>query len=422
MNVTELRAQLSEKNTQVKGLAEKPILTPEEAKQWDALLTDMDGIKANIERLNQSAKVDAYLNEPAGTKAAHLAQSVQVVKDEADQGFAHAGEFFMAVKNAALYPGREDVRLRSLKAPSGMSEGVPADGGYLVQTQYSAGIVERMYNIGQVLGRVSQDSVQSNNMTYFGVDETSRVVGSRWGGVRGYWLAEGGTITSSKGKFRLIDLKLKKVGALVYATDEQLSDTPLLSSWLGRVVPDELRFQVEDAIYEGDGVGKPLGIMNSPCLVSVTRIDANEIDATDIANMWSRRWAGVSDYVWLINQAITPQLNNLTVGNWPVFIPAGGYSATPYASIYGKPVIEVEYASALGTTGDIMLASLSQYQTITNGGIQAASSMHVLFTTDEMAFRFIYRVDGAPLWHSALTPFKGSATQSPFVVLSSASA
>jgi HK97 family phage major capsid protein len=69
-----------------------------------------------------------------------------------------------------------------------------------------------------------------------------------------------------------------------------------------------------------------------------------------------------------------------------------------------------------------MLASLSQYQTITNGGIQAASSMHVLFTTDEMAFRFIYRVDGAPLWHSALTPFKGSATQSPFVVLSSASA
>ena len=55
------------------------------------------------------------------------------------------------------------------------------------------------------------------------------------------------------------------------------------------------------------------------------------------------------------------------------------------------------------------------------GGVRAASSMHVAFTTDEMAYRFTYRFDGSPLWHSALTPFKGSATQSPFVALSSAS-
>ncbi len=33
----------------------------------------------------------------------------------------------------------------------------------------------------------------------------------------------------------------------------------------------------------------------------------------------------------------------------------------------------------------------------------------------------LYRIGGAPLWHSAVTPFHGSNTVSPFVALASAS-
>lgn len=425
MNLEQLRKLYAEKLQDAKAitrLAKKDSpLSQEQSDQITALLNEADTIKAQIETAEKLEKLDAWQNEPMGTKAAQVGNDVKVVTAEADQPFKNAGEFFAEVKNAALYPGREDPRLRPLKA-TGMSEGIPADGGYLIQNQYASGILERMYNTGQILSRVAQDPTAGNNMTYFAVDETARTVGNRWGGVRGYWLAEGADKTKSKPTFAQVELKLKKVAALVYATDEQLQDTPFLASWLGRVVPEELRFQVEDAIYEGDGLGKPLGIMNAPCLVSATRIDANEIDATDIANMWSRRWVGASDYVWLINQAVIPQLINLVIGNWPVYVPASGLSGAMYASIFGRPVIEVEYASALGTTGDIMLASLSSYQTITKGGIQAASSIHVQFTTDETAYRFVYRIDGSPLWNSALTPFKGSATQSPFVVLSSASA
>jgi hypothetical protein len=68
-----------------------------------------------------------------------------------------------------------------------------------------------------------------------------------------------------------------------------------------------------------------------------------------------------------------------------------------------------------------MLASLSQYQVIEKGGVEAASSIHVNFTADEQVFRFTQRVDGASLWNTYLTPFHGSNTVSPFIVLSSAS-
>jgi len=348
---------------------------------------------------------------------------VKVVTDEADQPFENAGEYFQAVKNAALYPGNEDIRLRPLKA-TGLSENVPADGGYLLAPQIAGGIIERMYNTGELLRRVASDPIgpNSNSMLYNAVDESSRADGSRFGGVQGYWMAEAGTITASKPTFRQMELKLKKVAALCYATDELLADAVALESWLSRTVPEELRFKVEDAIYNGNGVGKPLGLMNSPALVSVTRVDANEIDQADIANMWARRWSGVSDYVWLANPSIFPQLINLTVGNFPFLLPmnAGG-QGNPSFSLYGAPYIEVEYTKALGTSGDLMLVSLSQYQTINKGGIQAASSIHVNFTSDETAFRFIYRIDGQPLWNSALTPFDAGNTLSPYVVLTAAS-
>jgi HK97 family phage major capsid protein len=352
------------------------------------------------------------------------AGGAHVVTDEADQPMT-PGEFFQAVKIAGLYPGREDPRLRPLRVrdATGLSEGVPADGGYLLQPTVASGILERMYNTGEILGRVASDPIGggSNSMTYNGIDETSRVNGSQYGGVTAYWLGEGSTITASKPKFRQIELKLKKVAALCYATDEQLEDLPNLESWLNRVVPNVLRFRTEDAIYNGDGVGKPLGIMSSPCLVSQLRVDASKIQLADVVGMWARRWAGVNDYAWFINQDALPQLMQLGSTYQFVWMPPGGLSSSPYAMLMGKPVIEVEYAATLGTTGDIMLASMSQYQTINKGGVKTASSIHVQFVTDETAFRFVYRIDGQPTWHAALTPANGTSTLSPFVVLTSAS-
>jgi hypothetical protein len=53
--------------------------------------------------------------------------------------------------------------------------------------------------------------------------------------------------------------------------------------------------------------------------------------------------------------------------------------------------------------------------------IQAATSIHVQFLTDETTFRFVYRVDGQPAHNTPLTPYKGSSTQSAFVALTAAS-
>ena len=376
---------------------------------------------------------DEIVNQ-AATKAAEAAikampattpepGSVTVVKDEADQPFKSAGDFFVAVKNAAIHPSAIDPRLLPLKA-SGMSEGTPADGGYLVSPTIAGGIVDRMHNTGELLRRISLDRVgpNSNAMTYNAIDETSRVDGSRYGGLQGYWLAEAGSKTASKPAFRQVELKLKKVAALAYATDELLADATALEGWLSRTVPNELRFKVEDAIYNGDGVGKPTGIMGHASLVTQLRYAASTVGVNDIWSMYARRWVGARDYVWLVNQDVLPQLYGLNNTYQNLFIGPSGMPNAPAGTLMGLPIVEVEYAATMGSTGDIMLAALSQYQGIEKGGIESASSIHVQFLTDETVFRFVYRFDGGPMWSSTLTPFKGSNTQSPFVVLAAATA
>ena len=343
----------------------------------------------------------------------------EVVEDETDRSLKAnpftAAEFFQAVKMAEMYPGQEERRLLPFKA-TGLNETTPSQGGYLLPPQIAAGIHSSMWSVGSVLSRFNPIRVTGNSLTINAVDETSRADGSRMGGVRGYWLAEAAQKTASKPKFRQIELKLKKVAALCYATDELLADASALESWIGNEVPNELRFNVEAAIINGDGVGKPLGILQSGSLISATRTDGSQIDAYDIGRMWARRLPGYNDYVWFVNPAVYPQLLNMTIGDMPVYAPSVRPDV-PFGSLLGRPVIENEYCPNLGTAGDILLASPSAYALITKGGIEAASSIHIKFDYDETAFRFVYRVDGQPYYNAAITAYDAVNTVSPFVAL-----
>ena len=93
-------------------------------------------------------------------------------------------------------------------------------------------------------------------------------------------------------------------------------------------------------------------------------------------------------------------------------------SGSPFSTLYGRPVLPTEFNATLGDAGDIALVDFSQYLLIEKGALQVAESIHVRFLYGENTFRFMYRVNGQPYWHSALTPFKGSGnTVSPMVTL-----
>lgn len=402
---------------QAKALKAVNDLTPADATEADefkALKIELDGLK------EFKARIEA---EPPTKTAGH----VTVVEDEDDkkakQPWDDLGRFLKAVRSATMY-GQLDDRLKSQKGVLGASEGVPADGGFLVQPNFANEIFMLEHADSEVLTRVRRFPVGANNngLTMNAVDETSRATGSRWGGVQAYWAAEGDTATASKPKFRQMELKLNKLFALMYATDELLADTTQLAAVTRVAVNEELTWKAENAILRGTGAGQPHGILNSNALVTVAKEAGQTADTivfNNIVKMWSRMWSrSRRNAVWFINQDAEPQLITLAdaAGN-AIYLPQNNLSTSPFAMLLGRPVVPVEFCSTVGDAGDILLADLSQYITIDKGGIEEASSMHVQFLTDQMAFRWTYRVDGQSGWSSALTPANGTNTLSPFVVL-----
>ena len=398
-----------------KAEAEDRFLSEEEQKDIDKYEEE---IRAWDESIGRAEKLLAIEPEDRSTEKPEVKPTP--AKDN-EKRFASFGEQLMAAYRAAMPGGKVDERL-STRAASGLNETTPSDGGFLVQQDFVTELLKRTYETGILASKVKKIpiSTNANGMKINAIDEDSRANGSRWGGVQTYWEGEADEITASKPKFRQMELSLKKLTGLCYATDELLQDAAALEAVIRQAFAEEFGFKIDDAILSGSGEGEPLGILNSGAIVTVAK-EASQTDTITMENlikMWNRLWSrSRANAVWYINQELEPYLYTLKIGDKPVYIPAGGLSEKPYGTLFGRPVVPIEQCSAAGEVGDIILADIGQYLLIDKGGVKAASSIHVRFLYDENVFRFIYRVDGKPIWTKPLTPYKGSATVSPFVTL-----
>lgn len=399
-----------------KAEAEDRFLTEDEQKEIDGYESEIRSWDESISRAEKMLAI-----EPEDRSVTEKPEVKPMPNKGEEKRFATFGEQLLAAYRAAAPGGKVDERLTT-RAASGLNESTPSDGGFLVQQDFVTELLKRTYETGILASRAKKIpiSTNANGMKINAVDEDSRANGSRWGGVQTYWECEADELTGSKPKFRQLELSLKKLTGLCYATDELLQDAAALEAVIRQAFAEEFGFKIDDAILDGSGEGEPLGILKSGAIVKVEK----EKDQTDIITvenlikMWNRLWArSRANAVWYINQELEPYLYTLKLGDKPVYIPAGGLSEKPYGTLFGRPVIPLEQCSAAGDIGDIVLADIGQYLLIDKGGVKAASSIHVRFLYDESVFRFIYRVDGKPIWNKPLTPYKGSSSVSPFVTL-----
>lgn len=420
LNIKFLRQKDADLKAEGEGIlasAKDRMFTPEEKTRLDAINAERKNVGEDIGR------VEVLLNEVRSNLAAGEGARA-AASNAAKKPFATLGEQLLAVVKAAR-SGKAEERLLELNAAaSGGSEGVPADGGFAVQTDFSTALLDKSHETGIIASKVFRIPLgaNSNSIKLPVIDETSRVNGSRFGGIQVYWAAEADTVTAKKPKFRLMELSLKKLFGLSYATDELLQDFSAYEAILNRALPEEFGFQIDDGVLNGTGAGQLLGINNNPALVVVAK-EAGQAAATVVAanvlKMFARMPARlIGGAEWFLNQDVLPQLPQMVIGTQPVYMPPTGMvGASPFGTLLGRPINVIEQAETVGTQGDVIFANFREYAMIEKGGLQSASSMHVRFLNDEMTFRWTLRLDGQPGWNAALTPAKGANTLSPFVEL-----
>jgi len=345
-------------------------------------------------------------------------------------GFPTISEFGEAVAKAGMGRGL-DPRLKMIMekaAGAGMEEGVDSEGGFLVPEEHATRLLENGIGSSDLLSRVTEIPMQSNSIAIPCVVDTTRASGLLFGGVIVYRKAEEGTGTSSKPKMGEVRLTLHKLFGLAYSSDELIEDSPVsIGAMLERMFTDAFAAKLEYEIINGTGTGELEGLFQANCKIQQDKEEgqtADTIEYDNIVKMYSRMpGRNRRRAVWLINDDCIPQLFTLNLavgtGGVPVFMPANGASATPYDTLFGRPIISNENCATIGDAGDIWFWDPTEYLhgVKAGAGIKSMTSLHFKFDTDETAFRWTFRDDGMCWWPGALTPRVSSTTLSPVIDL-----
>ena len=443
------------------------ILTDEQQTEWDGLLEKRKQVEAQkaraVELREQRRNAPAARVAPADPSAVVTNIHNRAEDDNARRGFQNHGEFISAVMAAVGVRVREDVpdeRLRALAAgnggdtgpelafmlprawtPAGLQAAVGSDeqggydygrGGAAIPVTLLPGMLQLGFEGDPTVGRVRVVPMASPIVSLLArVDKNH--TSSVSGGFTVTRRPETVDITSSRTELERVKLEASGLFGLAFATEELLTDSPIsFISIIDAGFRDQFAHAILDEKLRGTGADKYLGVLTALAssslgpTVAVTRTTTSEIHAMDVVNMRARCW-GYGNAIWIANHDCYPfmsKLAHIITDGGPT--PVGAGAITLYQQslqedrpdmLLGRPIFYSEYASSLGSAGDLILGNWNEFLEGLYQPLQSAESVHVRFVAHERAFKFWVRNAGAPWWRSALTPNQSSTTLSPFVII-----
>ncbi|MES2055833.1 MAG: phage major capsid protein [Pseudomonadota bacterium] len=442
----ELNDRAQEIQAKAKAEADRNF-TDDESNELDAIFASVEKTTAEIGRRERIANIAVDLGTPRGRQSEPVAAipgdgehvapvaaagaprrtvPATVIVDSGKRGFRNIGDFAMSVARAGKPGGSVDPRLIQNSPTTWGSEGVGADGGFDVPPDFRTNIQSLLMGEDSLLPMCDLIETTSNTLT---IPKDENAPWDTTNGIQATWDGEATQANQSKLQLGENTIKLHKLRALVPVTSELLDDAAALGSYINKKAPEKLNFKVNLALVQGTGVGQPLGFLNAPGTISVAK-ESGQASSTllfqNIVKMYGRMYAPYRNgAVWLVSQDIEQQIMQMAFpvttsgAQIPMFIPAGGMSNSPYATLMGRSMISTQAMNALGSQGDIALVNMKQYMAAQKvGGIRSDISIHLFFDYDMTAFRFILRLAGQPWRSTPVSPrAAGGATLSDFVVL-----
>ncbi len=433
MAIRELREARQKKYLEARNLVDTHTgdqWTPEIDTKYNALLTEIDNLDAEIQRHQK------VLDETAQTLArAHGVNSDGfhnslggMVQDRTYRGmFGNTrisgldnGEWkskaeFMGV----VYANMHDPRL----IRASMTSGTGSSGGFSVPEEFSSTWLDNSLPTEIIRPRCQVWPMTSDTRKIPGWDDLDQSSGAMFGGFKMEFLAEEQTGAPQSGKLRLMTLAAKKGAIYAEVSNELLADGLGFESQLDLALQGSIRYGFDNAFLTGTGAGQPIGILNSSSVIEVPKETGQAADTIlyqNFSKLWARMYsAGRQRACWIMNDTIIPQLLELSVpvGTGGSHVPVLQESNGTY-SIFGRPVLFSPIMPTLGNRGDISFVDLSQYAIGLRKEMAIERSMHAGFLKDTTWFRVIVRFDGQPTWSKVYTPQNGDA-QSWAVVLES---
>lgn len=442
MNLQELRqkyANLCDKQEGIvnKALAEARGMTEEENTEYKNLQTEIDDLAALIAKAEAVQARASELDKSADKtfRPAEIDSSNKQKEKKDDAGFANLGELVHAIRF-----GDSKGRLQSMPTGQGQgggievpeafrsqfmpsfrnewSMGVGSEGGFAVPTQFKPDMLMIQPEASIVRERATVIPAGDPPDAAITVPAFSQGANGVFGGVEVYWIGEGDSKPETDGKLEEVTLAPKEVAAHTVVTDKLLRNWAAANTFISTLLRGAIVSAEDFAFIRGNGVAKPMGVLNAPGSMAVVRAVAGQIGYIDTVNLL----AGLlpeskSRAVYIPNQSALVQLATLTDpnGNY-IFIQGDATRGIP-ATLNGIPVKFTGKTPTLGNRGDLMLVDMAYYLIKDGSGPFIAASEHVLFRQNKTVIKVFWNVDGQGWVKSPLLLEDGLTQVSPYVML-----
>jgi len=402
---TKLQTMLTAKNARkaeiVKGI--EACDSVDEIKRFSA---ELEGLNAEIRDLEAMI---ANIPDETEARTAAVTETPEIVKTQSNterkapaevktddsKVYRSFGEQLADIKKAAMGYGVTPALEKVQRSAAGMNEGVPAEGGFMVQEDFAGNILKSAVELSPLLSLVDKYAVSANsNAVYFTVAHETDVSAHVYGGVQAYWVPEADPITPSKPVLKQERVALEKLACLAYATDEMLMDASFTGSFLmnafALAIGRESEAKIISQVVANTGT---VTVAKESGQAAATVVGKNLLKMKNALLPSSRQ-----NSVWVMHPDVAAELPTMflegTNSDHFIYMPENGISVRGYDMLFGRSIIENDFCSALGAKGDVILFDPKEYMWIYKGGIQTATSIHVKFDTAEQAFRAIYRANG----------------------------
>jgi len=361
-----------------KAEAEKRGLTAEEEQQYDRIMADVDKIGKDIEREERLLELEKQLSQSQGTVAGGKEQpgdgNQRANSTRASEEYRDA--FWKAVRQT-----RNALDAHELRA---LQIGTDTEGGFLVPQEFERTLIQALENQNIMRGLATVISTSS--------DRNVPVVTSRG---TASWISEEGSFTESDEAFGQKTLYAHKVGTLIKVSEELLQDSAFdLPGYLASEFARRIGRAEETAFVNGNGVGKPLGVVQD-AEVGVTAASATAVTSDELIDLFhslGRPYRGRA--TWLMADATAKAIRKLKDSNGQ-YIWQPGLQAGQPDRLLARPVAISDDMPAMATGNKSILFGEFNYYWIADRAGRVFQRLNELYAVNgQVGFRAYQRVDG----------------------------
>ena len=370
-------------------------LSVEDDATYSKMEKEFDELTASITRAQRRANMEMEMNKPVN--APITAKPMVMTEPEDSTGRASKGykkNFWNAMRRKQMTP----------EMVNALQIGTDSEGGYLVPDEYEKTLVEALEeeNIFRKLAHVISTSSG---------DRKIPVVASKGSAS---WVDEEGTIPDSDDAFNQVSIGAYKLGTLIKVSNELLNDSVFnLESYISKEFARRIGSKEEDAFFNGNGTGKPVGIFNATggAEVGVTAASATAITADEIIDLfYSLKAPYRKNAVWILNDATIKAIRKLKDNNgnylWQPSLTAGAPD-----TILGRPVYTSSYVPTIAAGAKtIAFGDFSYYWIADRAGRNFKKLTELYAANDQTGFVATQRVDGKLILPEAIKVLKMKAT------------